>query len=80
MLLLLLLFRRLALNGKIILRWGYGIRDENVECIPTAEDRDQWQDLENTVKHLWGSVKCGNFVTSRATISFSRRTLLLEAN
>jgi hypothetical protein len=42
----------------------------------TALDRDQWQVLANAVMNLWVPSNAGNFLNSRATIIFSRMTLL----
>jgi hypothetical protein len=28
---------------------GYGFRNENVDCFPTAENRGEWQDIQDTV-------------------------------
>jgi hypothetical protein len=48
---------------------------EDVDCIHVAQDREQWRALVNTVMKFWLPKKAEN-LTSRATISFSRRILL----
>jgi hypothetical protein len=53
-----------------------GIGWEGVDWIHLAEDRDQWQTVVNTVMNFQVPQKAGNFLTSRVTVSFSRRTLL----
>jgi hypothetical protein len=47
-----------------------------VDWINLAQDMGRWRAVVNTVMNLWVPEKAGNFLTSRATISFSRRTLL----
>jgi hypothetical protein len=45
-----------------------------VDRIDVAQDRDQWHGVLNMV-NLWVPQKVGNFLSSRMTVSFSRRTL-----
>jgi hypothetical protein len=47
-----------------------------VNWIHVTQNRDQCRSLVNTVLNLLVSYKAGNFLTSRMTISPSRRTLL----
>jgi hypothetical protein len=47
--------------GGIILEW---ISGTGVEWIHVAPDRDQWQDLANTVMNLWVPQKAENFLIS----------------
>jgi hypothetical protein len=53
---------------------------EVVDWIHLAQDRDKWQALLNMVMNLRVPKEAGDFLTSRMTISFSRRTLLHEIN
>jgi hypothetical protein len=48
---------------------------EVLDWIHLAQDTDQWRALVNTVMNLWVPQKAKNFLTNRATISFSRKTL-----
>ena len=41
-----------------------------------AQDRVRWRALVNAVINLSGTIKCGEFLTSREPVSCSRRTLL----
>ena len=50
---------------------------EGVDWIDLAQDRDKWQAVVNTVKNLQVTSNAGNFLTSRGTVSFSRRTVRL---
>jgi MFS-type transporter involved in bile tolerance (Atg22 family) len=47
--------------------------------IHLAQDKAQWRALVNTVINLRASQTAGNFLTSRATLRFSIRTVLLGA-
>jgi hypothetical protein len=47
-----------------------------VDWMHLAYDRDQWRAGVNTVMNLWVSYKAGNFLASRVTIGFSRKTVL----
>jgi hypothetical protein len=49
---------------------------EVVDCIHLAQDSDQWQSLVNTVTNLQVPEKVGNFLTTWATLSFSRTASL----
>jgi len=53
---------------------------EGANWISVAQDRDQFRDLVNKILKLWVPYKTGNFLTSWATISFSRRTPVHEVN
>jgi hypothetical protein len=55
------------------------IRFEGVRWIHLAQDRGRWPAIGNTVVHLRIPSKAGN-LTSWATVSFSRRTPLLEVS
>jgi hypothetical protein len=48
-----------------------------VDWIHRDQDRDHWRDLVNTAMNLGLLWKTKHFFTSWATVSFSRRTLLL---
>jgi hypothetical protein len=50
---------------------------KGVHWMHLAQDRDQWQALVKTVMKIRVPQKAGNFLISRVTISFSRRTVLL---
>jgi hypothetical protein len=47
-----------------------------VVWIHLTHDKDLWQDLVNKAVNLQVPQKAGSFLTSRVTISFSRRALL----
>jgi hypothetical protein len=49
-----------------------------VDWIYLAKDKDQWQVLVNTVMNTGFPQNAANFLTSKATISFSRRLLFRE--
>jgi hypothetical protein len=56
-----------------------GLREiewEGVDCIHLAQDKNQWWAVVNTVMNLWVPLQAVNFLTSRVTISFSRRIVL----
>jgi hypothetical protein len=53
---------------------------DRVDSIHSAQDGDHWRALVNTVMNLMVPQKAGNFLSSRATISFSRRTVLHGVN
>ena len=39
-----------------------------------AQGRDKWEVVVNTTMDMWVSQNAGNFLTSRGTVSLSRRT------
>jgi len=47
-----------------------------MDWIDLAQDRRRWRELLTTVKNLWGSIKCGEYLTMWEPVSFSRTTLL----
>jgi hypothetical protein len=47
-----------------------------MDWVQLVQNRDQWMPLMNTITDLLSSRKLGNFLTSWATINFSRKTLL----
>jgi hypothetical protein len=49
---------------------------EDVVRTQRAQDRDQWQATANNATNLRAPQKPENFLTSRATVSLSRRTFL----
>jgi hypothetical protein len=70
-------------RGRRRRRWKDNIRMDlrkiewvGVDWMHQAQDRDQWQGLVNTGLNLRVPWKAWNFLTSLATIRFSRRTLL----
>jgi hypothetical protein len=62
----------LGADGRIILK--YILRKEDVDWTHLAQDR--MTDCVERSNETSGSIKTGNFLTSWATISFSRRSLL----
>jgi hypothetical protein len=49
---------------------------EGVDWIYLAQDRNAWQAVVNTVMNHRVLCKAGHFLSSRTTVSFSRRSLL----
>jgi len=41
-----------------------------------AQDRERWRSLVNAVMNIQVPLNAGNFLTTRETVSFSRRTLI----
>jgi hypothetical protein len=65
--------RRWEDNTKVhLLDMGCGVMD----WIELARVRDRWRTLENAVMKLRVPTNVENFLTTRETVSFSRRTLL----
>jgi hypothetical protein len=52
------------------------LRYNGVDCIYLAQDRDMLQDLVNTLVNPKVPWKVENILTSQATVSFSRRSVL----
>jgi hypothetical protein len=52
------------------------IKCDDVIWFHVVQDRVQWLVIINTVMNLLVLYKAGNFVTSRASVSFIRRILL----
>jgi hypothetical protein len=50
--------------------WGRG-----VNWIDLAQDRKQWRPVVKTVLNFRSPLKTSNFLTSRGTVTFSRRIL-----
>jgi hypothetical protein len=65
--------RRRKGNIKMYLK-KYAISYKGVDWIHVAEDKGQWRALMNTVMNLRAPWKGGHFLTSWATVSFSRKT------
>jgi hypothetical protein len=51
------------------------IGPDGVHRIHLGQNKDKWQALVNTVMKFGVPQNVGNYLTSRGTISFSRRTL-----
>jgi hypothetical protein len=66
----------LEVHEKIIFEWILReIGWESVEWIHLGQDRDQWRAVLNTVMKRWVTYNAGNFLTSRVSVSFSRRSV-----
>jgi hypothetical protein len=73
--------------GRPRLKWTGNIRMElrkigwkGEDQIHLAQERDQWQLLVNTLINRRVPYKAGNLLTSLATISFPRRSLLYDVS
>jgi hypothetical protein len=71
------------LFGRSLLRWKYNIKMsikqagcEHVDWMKLAQVRVYWWALMSTVVNLQVAWKTGKFLSSRATVSFSKITLL----
>jgi hypothetical protein len=69
--------------GRTIRKWEDNIKMdpkkigcEDVDWIRVAQDRDRWQEFVKTVMSLRVPREAWNFLTSWATTTFSRKTLL----
>jgi hypothetical protein len=69
-------WRDAGLDGGIILNWVSDLGYEVVDWIHLLQDRDQRQAPLNALMNFRFPQKARNFLTSRTTVSFSRRTLL----
>jgi hypothetical protein len=67
--------------GRSRCRWEDNIKMDlqdmgwDMDWIELAEDRDRWRALFERGNEPPGSINVGNFLTSRETVSFSRRPL-----
>jgi len=64
------------MDGRIILKWIYVYNVWNCGLIELSKVRVKWQAIVNTIWVPLKSVKSGNFLTTRVTVSFSILRLL----
>jgi hypothetical protein len=70
-----------GIDGRIILKEDLGkIACDNVDWFYLVQNRNQRRGLVNTVMNIRIQYKVRNFFNSWATISFSRRTLIIEVS
>jgi hypothetical protein len=74
------LLGRLSVDGSIMLIWMNKKWDGSMDWIKVAQDRHKWRAALNAIMNLRVPRNAGNFLTSRRTASFSRRTLLHGAS
>jgi hypothetical protein len=64
-------------DGRMILKLILEKREEGIDWIDLAQDRDKWRALVNAVMYLRVPQNAGNFLSSLGHFSFSGRTPLL---